>query len=421
MSFQFPVTVDQELLETYREELQWTNQEIEMMAITLERSPEDMATVEKVRDLIQESWMSSVKLELIPLSESLDDTLKGLDFLLDWQVYPPRMTEFVLLLIDRVMDIAREVEESQFIDMRKTQAILVALQYIILAKSIDEITQGIEDAIVAINQDINQQSAPANNNDDSVLFDDGVDLFDDGVDLFDDTPSSPAPVSQPTYDIFIPSASLNPLYKAREFIQGHSAENCLKLLDQVSAQAAQHFNSHTHFLLELALTTNILAGEPLEFESLYKGVCLHDIALANLPAIFAKEGKPTQDEILELKQHPVKSAEFARELKLSDETELFVIHHHEHIDGSGYPFGLKGDSISEQGKLAAIVDTFHNAIEQHATMGARESVLTAILEINIHSGKHYDKLWVKQFNNMLHDFWLPDWREQRWGSHNQVG
>ncbi|NIQ11668.1 MAG: hypothetical protein GWO08_17750, partial [Gammaproteobacteria bacterium] len=75
-----------------------------------------------------------VKLDLVPVSESLADSLKALDQLLDWQVYPPAMTEFILSLLDRLMDIAREVEEKQIIDMRKTQAILVALQYIILAK-----------------------------------------------------------------------------------------------------------------------------------------------------------------------------------------------------------------------------------------------------------------------------------------------
>ncbi len=413
VSYQFPVTIDQELLEQYREELQWANQEVEILAITLERSPDDMVTVEKVRDIIQDSWMSSVKLDLIPLSESLADTLKGLDFLLDWQVYPPRMTEFVLMLIDRVMDIAREVEEYQFIDMRKTQAILVALQYIILAKSVDEITQGIENAINAISQDINAQSDTGNNNDEVVLFDDGVDLFDEAVELFDDTPASPAPVVESPPDIFVPNASLNPLHQARDFIRGHSDENCLSLLGHISESAERHYNSHKNFLLELALATNILAGEPLDNESLYKGACLHDIALTSSPDLFDKEHKLKQDEIQELKLHPVKSAELAHELNLSSETELFVIHHHEHIDGSGYPFGLKGDNISEQGKLAAIVDTFHNAIEKHAVMGARESVLTAILEINIHTGMHYDPQWSNLFNLLLRDYWLPDWRESR--------
>ena len=147
VSFEYPVSFDQSILAQYREELQWCNQEVEMLAIDLERSPNDMGQVEQLRLIIHESWMSSVKLDLVPVSESLADTLKGLDLLLDWQIYPVRMTEFVFLLIDRLMDIAQEVEEKRFIDMRKTQAILVALQFIILAKDVDQITQGIEVAI----------------------------------------------------------------------------------------------------------------------------------------------------------------------------------------------------------------------------------------------------------------------------------
>lgn len=385
-----------------------------MLAINLERCPQDMDTVEKIRNILQESWMSSVKLDLIPLSESLDDTLKGLDFLLDWRVYPSRMTEFVLILIDRVMDIAQEVEESLYIDMRKTQAILVALQYIILAKNVDEITQGIEHAIAAISRDISDDAETTNNHDDVVLFDDGVDLF-------DDAPQKPAADNQPAVDIFVPQASLNPLNLAREFTEEHSNENYLALLDEIPDQATRHYNTHIHFLLELSLATNILAGEPLDYDCLYKGIFLHDISLASLPDLIAQKGNLTEDENEKLILHPVRSAKVAHDLNNSNEAELLVLHHHERLDGSGYPFGLKGDNISEQGKLVAIVDTFHYVIEHHAGMGARKRVLAAIMEINIHAGKLYDKHWVKQFNKLLHDYWLPDWRDAQRKKRQRAG
>ena len=166
---------------------------------------------------------------------------------------------------------------------------------------------------------------------------------------------------------------------------------------------------------------NCLAGEPLDFESLYRGICLHDISLAGLPELLNKQDSFSEDELKERKLHPLKSAELAHALQYSSETELLVMHHHEHVDGSGYPFGLKGDNISEQGKLAAIVDTFHTAIEHHAVMGTRESVLTGILEINIHTGKHYDQRWVKHFNKVLHDYWLPDWRDAQRRNFSKTG
>jgi len=420
VSYQFPVTFDQDILLQYREELQWANQEVEMLAITLERSPEEMATVEQIRGIIQDAWMSSVKLDLVPISESLADTLKGLDLLLDWQVYPPAMTEFILLLIDRIAIIAHEVEESRFIDMRKTQAILVGLQFIILAKSPTEITQGIDDAIVSISQEIGATDNEPDT-DEVVLFDDGVDLFDDGVDLFEDTTTSPAIVTQPSINIFVPQASLNPLNQAREYIQGFSNESSLKLLGQIADQSTQHHNSHTCFVLELSLAMNILAGKPLDFDSLYDGISLHDIALASQPELVAKKAQLTEADIHELKLHPVKSAKVAHDISDSVETELLVLHHHEHVDGSGYPYGLKGDNISEQGKLAGIVDSFHGVMEQHAGLSERERILKAIIEININCGTHYDKNWVKIFNSLLRDYWLADWRAARQVRIKQVG
>lgn len=374
-----------------------------MLAINLERAPADIATAEKIRDIFQDLQISSIKLDLIPISESLEDTIKGLDLLLDWQVYPPGMTEFVLQLIDRVLIIAREVEQTRSIDMRKTQAILVALQFIILAKSPAEITQGIEDAIVAINQEIPDDINEANKTEDIVLFDDGVELF-------DDLPENPKSVTTQNIDIFIPLDALNPLHQAREYIQGHSNENCLILLGQVSDHATQHYDSHTGFLLELSLAMNFLAGEAVDMDSLYKGICLHDIALVSLPQLLTKPGQLSTDEIEKLHLHPVKGANVAHEFLDSEEIDLLILHHHERMDGSGYPAGLKGDNISEQGKLAAIVDSFHSVVEQHPEMSERERILKAIIEININMGKHYDKSWVKLFNTCLRDYWLPAWR-----------
>lgn len=413
MSFEFPVTFDQDILSQYREELEFTNQEVEMLAINLEREPGDMATVEKIRDHIQEAWMSSVKLDLIPVSESLADTLKGLDLLLDWQVYPPAMTEFILGLLDRLMIIALEVEEKQFIDMRKTQAILVALQYIILAKDFNQINQGIEDAIVAINQEICGHADAPQGEAEVMLFDDGVDLFDDGIDLFEDSPEQikSESVAKPEIDIFIPEAATNPLLQARDYIRGHSDDNCKVLLEQVAAHVVDHHSVHANFLLELSLTMNILAGNALEFESVYKGICMHDLALATMSGLMNKKSSLNQDEIDELRLHPLKSAELAHEFIKSEETELLVLHHHERMDGSGYPFGLQGNNISEHGKLAGIVDAFHDVINKHHESSERNKVLRGIVDINIGMGKLYDPAWVKLFNVAIRDYWLPDWRQ----------
>jgi len=420
VSFQFPVTFDQEILCQYREELEYTNQEVELLAINLERNPNDLSAVEQIRDLIQDSWMSSVKLDLVPISESLADTLKGLDLLLDWQVYPARMTEFVLSLLDRVMVIAREIEEKQFIDIRRTQAILVALQYIILAKDFNQITKGIEDAILAINQEIGIEGDSAMEDADVMLFDDGVDLFDDGVDLFDDATADVVAEPGSGPDIFIPDASLSPLSQAREFINTHSDTECINLLGSAFEHAIEHHRSHTLLLAELALSTNILAGRPIDFELLYKGICLHDIGMVPIADGISRQTGLTKEEKEQLQQHPLKSAEVAEVLNLPEEAELLILHHHERLDGSGFPFGLKGGNICESGKLVAIIDSFHGVMEKNAHRSERDQVLRAIIEVNVKMGKYYDPVWVDYFNRVIRDYWLSDWREERRKALQQV-
>lgn len=387
-----------------------------MLAITLERNSDDMQTVDEVRQIFQELLMSSAKLDLIPISESLQDTLTGLDLLLDWQVYPVAMSEFMLILIDKILIVAYEIEEKHFIDIRKTQQILVALQSIILAKSIEQMTSGIDEAIASISQDIPSTEAVETGAGDALLFDDGIDLFgDDGVDLFDDPEetTTSAETSSPegaiNVDIFVPEASRNPIKQAQEFIKGHSDENRIILLGQISDQASQHSSSHTQFLLELTLAVNLMAGEPLDMESIHKGICLHDIALASLSDLLTSKSKLTDEQIEMLKQHPVNGADVVRKLGCSEDASLLVLHHHECIDGSGYPFGLKGDDISEQGKLAAIVDSFHSVIESCNEPAEKLCVMKAITEINSHVGTKYDAAWVAMFNQCIRNYWLEEW------------
>lgn len=375
-----------------------------MLAIDLERNPDDKDRVEQLRLIIQESWMSSVKLDLAPISESLADTLKGLDLLLDWDIYPVRMTEFILILIDRLMIIAQEVEESRIIDMRKTQAILVALQFIILAKDVDQITQGIEDAIVAIDQKTPEHDTSST---DEIL------LFDDDIELFDEPQPAPSQVrktmddSEQLFDIYVPDKIRNPLKQARDFIQNLDRNDSALLMGGVADQVSGHQDSHTRFVLEFALAMNFLAGSPINSESLYKGICLHDIAL--LPSSDMLDSNEVVDSLNTdtFMLHPIRSAELAKQMSDSAETEWLILHHHEHIDGTGFPYGLKGDNISEHGKLAAIVDSFHNLLERHGDMKPKKRALRALYEININAGKRYDYSWIKLFNKVVRESWQP--------------
>ena len=238
-------------------------------------------------------------------------------------------------------------------------------------------------------------------------------LFDDDIELFGDAPQEATSEIADTlagpenlFDIYVPDNIRNPLKQARDFIDNLNKNDSALLLGNVADQITGHQDSHTRFVLEFALAMNYLAGMPLNSESLYKGICLHDIALTPLSNLVDKENNSGRENSDELILHPVRSAELARQFSDAKDTELLILHHHEHIDGSGYPYGLKGDNISEYGKLAAIVDSFHNMFEKHSYMKPRKRALKAIYEINKMAGKHFDQSWIRMFNNTVRDAWL---------------
>jgi putative nucleotidyltransferase with HDIG domain len=87
---------------------------------------------------------------------------------------------------------------------------------------------------------------------------------------------------------------------------------------------------------------------------------LHDMGKAVMPLdVLNKPGKLTDDEFKIMKSHPVRGYEMLREGGTATEGALDVcLHHHEKIDGSGYPHGLRGDQITQLAKMGAVCDVY---------------------------------------------------------------
>ena len=87
---------------------------------------------------------------------------------------------------------------------------------------------------------------------------------------------------------------------------------------------------------------------------------LHDVGKMLVPIeILNKPGKLTDSEFTMIKAHPVKGHAFLMESANIDPIALEVcLHHHEKVDGTGYPEGLKGPEISIYAKMAAVCDVY---------------------------------------------------------------
>ncbi len=117
---------------------------------------------------------------------------------------------------------------------------------------------------------------------------------------------------------------------------------------------------------------------------------LHDLGKAFIPAeILAKPGKLSQAEVSMVKAHPDADYEILKTIDFSCSIADIVHQHHERIDGSGYPKGLKGDDILLESRILAVADVVEAMISNRPYRPAK-GIDAAIKEITSGRGTLYD-------------------------------
>ncbi len=120
--------------------------------------------------------------------------------------------------------------------------------------------------------------------------------------------------------------------------------------------------AHIHRVSEYAgLIAEGIGLTEEEVELIKAAMPLHDIGKIAIPdSILLKPGKLTDEERKIVEKHPIigaKMLEGSNSIILKA-AEIIALYHHEKYDGSGYPFGLKGNSIPLYGRIAALADIF---------------------------------------------------------------
>ncbi|HEX4297773.1 MAG TPA: HD domain-containing phosphohydrolase [Devosia sp.] len=95
---------------------------------------------------------------------------------------------------------------------------------------------------------------------------------------------------------------------------------------------------------------------------------LHDVGKAQVPReILDKPGKLSPDEMAIVRRHPLIGREYlSRQPGLREEVLAAVAHHHELLDGSGYPFGLRGTQIASLTQILTVCDIYGALVERRA-------------------------------------------------------
>lgn len=139
-----------------------------------------------------------------------------------------------------------------------------------------------------------------------------------------------------------------------------SAESVILSLAMTIEARDRATEGHCQRLAQYAVALGERLGLSHEdLDTLRVGGYLHDIGKVGIPdRILLKDGQLTTDEYELMKNHTLIGDHLCAELRLLKRIRPIVRHHHEHLDGSGYPDGLAGDAVPLLAQIMGIVDVF---------------------------------------------------------------
>ena len=125
-------------------------------------------------------------------------------------------------------------------------------------------------------------------------------------------------------------------------------------------------------------------------EGVYMAGMIHDIGKIYVPSeILSKPGRLNQIEFSLIKTHSQYGYNMLKDIDFPWPVALSILQHHERVDGSGYPQGLKGDEIILEAKILAVADVVE-AISSHRPYRPSLGIDKALEEIEENRGKLYD-------------------------------
>lgn len=147
-------------------------------------------------------------------------------------------------------------------------------------------------------------------------------------------------------------------------------------------------------------------------QRLIKAVPMHDIGKIVVPdEVLSKKGQLSSNDIAQIQKHVTEGAKIVKDVlsyekdrKLVKMTENVVLYHHEKWDGSGYPKGLKSNSIPLSARIMAIADVFDALVTSRIYKEATLDLNDAFLLIKMNSEKSFDPELVKQFCLVENEF-----------------
>lgn len=189
---------------------------------------------------------------------------------------------------------------------------------------------------------------------------------------------------------------------------------------QSLATALEARDDYTRGHSQRVCELSIMIGQRIGFneealEELRIGTILHDIGKIGVPDnILNKPGRLDNDEFQLMKQHPVIGYEICKPLMLSEGVLMIIRNHHEKLDGTGYPDGLKGGELPLMLRIVCVADAFDAMSSRRPYRGVMDTSVV-LGELAKGAGLQFDPVVVEHLKGLLHtgqldelykDFWV---------------
>jgi HD-GYP domain-containing protein (c-di-GMP phosphodiesterase class II) len=160
--------------------------------------------------------------------------------------------------------------------------------------------------------------------------------------------------------------------------------------------------SHATNVARLALRLGTaLELQRTQLVALALGGLLHDVGKLTVPLrILNKPGRLTDAEWQLVRRHPPKGAELIGPLLRHPDVAAVVLWHHERVDGTGYPHGLRGDAIPLPARIVAVADAYEAMVATRPYAPALTQ-REAFDEVVACAGKQFDPTCVAMMHTLL--------------------
>lgn len=174
------------------------------------------------------------------------------------------------------------------------------------------------------------------------------------------------------------------------------------VLNTIASLIDPYTANHQHRVSQLATAIAEKLDLPKrQIEGIKVGSLLHDIGKVVIPNdILSKYGAISEQEFGIIKCHPQNGYKILSKVKFPWPVHKMVLHHHERLDGTGYPVGLLDNDILLEAKVIAVADVVE-AISSHRPYRSSLGMDTAIHEISEGSGTLYDENIVRVCMRLL--------------------